>query len=253
MSAKVPVVVGVDVAASRPSVAVALGVERKTIEIVGWREADEREAGDRERLFDWIDAVAPVAVGFAAAQRPRREGKGAGPRLAEAELLRRRIAVTPVPTRARAEAGGPRAAHVRAGWAYFKEARRRGYEAPALGALSGALGQAAAALEIYPHAGFVTLLGGTPPAKSTREGAHVRLLTLRGLGVRWDEYYDPASIDALMAAFTAWRFVQGVATSLGDERDGRIWLPVAPHELQATYGPLTGAAARTAAGRLALR
>jgi len=158
-----------------------------------------------------------------------------------------------VPTRARAEAGGPRAAHVRAGWAYFREARRRGYEAPAPGALPGALGQAAVALEVYPHAGFVTLLGGTPPAKTTREGAHVRLLVLRGLGLRWDEYYDPASIDALMAAFTAWRFVQGLATSVGDERDGRIWLPVAPHELQATYGPLASAAARTAARRLALR
>ena len=78
------------------------------------------------------------------------------------------------------------------------------------GALPGELGQAPAALEVYPHAGFVTLLGGTPPPKSTRQGLRLRVLTLRRLGLQWDEYFDHDSLDALMAAFTAWRFVQGL-------------------------------------------
>lgn len=254
MPAESPLVIGIDVAASRPSVAVALRAERRSLEAVDWREADEREPGDRGRLFDWIDALAPLAVALAAAQRPRRAGgPGSPPRRAEVELLRRRIAVTPTPTRAGADAGGPRSAHVRAGWASFKEARKRGYEPLAPGALAGSLGQSASVFEVYPHASFVTLLGGTPPAKGTREGLHLRVLTLRAVGVRWDEYYDAASVDALMAAFTAWRVVQGVATAVGDERGGCIWLPVAAHDLRETYVPLSVTDSRAAVGRLGLR
>ena len=115
-----------------------------------------------------------------------------------------------VPTRAEAEAKARRYAWMHTGWAYFKELGRRGYEPPAPGALPGELGQAPAVLEVYPHAGFVTLLGGTPPPKSTREGLRLRVLTLRRLGLQWDDYYDHDSLDALMAAFTAWRFVQGL-------------------------------------------
>ena len=97
---------------------------------------------------------------------------------------------------------------------------------------------------MYPHAGFVTLLGGTPPPKSTREGLRLRVLTLRRLGLQWDDYYDHDSLDALMAAFTAWRFVQGLATPLGDGRDWSIWLPVTAHELRDKYAPLSVTAAK---------
>ena len=249
-----PFVVGIDVAASRPSVAVALRADRRALEVAAWREADEQETGDRGRLLDWLDSLQPSAVAITAAQRPRRAAGGAPPpRRADAELLRRRIAVAPAPTRAQAEAGGRRYVHTRTGWAYFKDLRQRGYETLAPGGLSGALGQAPAVLEIYPHAGFVTLLGGTPPPKSTREGLHLRALTLRRLGLHWDEYYDAASLDALMAAFTAWRVVQGLASALGDERDGCVWLPVTRHELRDTYAPLTTAGAREAVARLGSR
>lgn len=247
-------VVGIDVAVSRPSVAVAVRAERRVLEVTAWREADEHETGDRGRLLDWLDGLRPSAVAITAAQRPWRAGGGASPpRRADVELLRRRIAVAPAPTRAQAEAGGGRYAHTRAGWAYFRELRQRGYETLSAGALPGALGQAPAVVEIYPHAGFVTLLGGTPPPKSTREGLHLRVLALRRLGLRWDEYFDAASLDALMAAFIAWRVVQGLATSVGDERDGCVWLPVTAHELRDTYAPLTIAGAREAVARLGLR
>ncbi len=119
--------------------------------------------------------------------------------------------------------------------------------------MPGALGQAPAALEVYPHAGFVTLLGGTPPPKSTRQGLHVRVLVLRRLGLRWDEYFDAASLDALMAAYTAWRLLQGLAVPLGDERDGCVWVPVTAHELRETYVPLTAAGAREVAWGLGPR
>jgi hypothetical protein len=139
------------------------------------------------------------------------------------------------------------------GWAYFRELGRRGFEPPAPGALPGELGQAPAALEVYPHAGFVTLLGGTPPPKSSREGLRLRVLTLRHVGLRWEDYYDHDSLDALMAAYTAWRFLQGLASPLGDARDGLIWLPVLEHDVLASYGRLSARDAAAALTRLGAR
>lgn len=244
-------VVGIDIAASRPCVGVALRCGR-TLEATEWREAAEREPGDRARLLDWLGALAPAAVGVDAPQRPKRAlpGGEAHARRCDAELLSRRIAVYQVPTAAEVAGHERRYSWMQTGWAYFKELTRRGFERPADGWLPGSLGQAPVALEVYPHAGFVTLLGGTPPPKSTRQGLRVRVRTLRRLGVQWDEYFDHDSLDALMAAFTAWRFCQGLATGLGDDRDGRIWLPVPAGELRDSYNRLTPAELRTAPARL---
>jgi predicted nuclease with RNAse H fold len=248
----VPVVVGIDIAASRPCVAVAVRCGR-TLEAVSWREADESDRGDRERLLDWLGELAPVAVGVDAPQRPRRaRGQAAGrPRACDAALARRRISIYQVPTRAVAEQADGLYAWMETGWEYFRELGRRGFEPPAPGAMPGLLGQEAAALEVYPHGTFAALLGGTPPPKSTRAGLRVRVTTLRAAGVVWDEYYDHDSLDALAAALTAWRFAQGRAAPLGDDRDGYIWLPVPPGEVLASYGRLTERDALTAARRLA--
>ena len=249
-----PVVIGIDIAASRPCVAVSVRCGR-TLEVVEWHEADEREAGDRARLLDWVGAQRPAVVGVDAPQRPKRAlpGGAARSRDCDAELLHRRISIYQVPTRAAAEAKARQYAWMHTGWAYFKDLGRRGYEPPAPGSLPGELGQAPAVLEVYPYAGFVTLLGGTPPPKSTREGLRLRVLTLRRLGLQWDDYYDHDSLDALMAAFTAWRFVQGLATPIGDGRDGSIWLPVTAHELRDKYVPLTVPAAKAALAGLGAR
>jgi predicted nuclease with RNAse H fold len=241
------VVVGIHVAASRPSVAVALRGGR-TLDVVEWRDVSQEEQGDHGRLLDWITSLAPAAVGIDAPQRPRRAAPGGAPRRrrCDAELQARRIAVYQAPTAAEAAAHARRYAWIAAGWAYFRELGRRGYERPADGGLPGSLGQAPAVLEVYPYAGFVALLGGTPPPRDTREGLRLRVLLLRSHGVQWDEYFDHESLDALMAAFTAWRFWQGLATAVGDDRDGRIWLPVPPTELRDTYGRLTPRQARAA-------
>ena len=246
-----PVVVGLDIAASRPCVAVAVRGGR-TLEVLAWAESDEGVPGDRGRLFEWLEGHGPVAVGVDAPQRPRRARGAAAtrPRACDADLAHRRISIYQVPTRAVAARADGLYAWMETGWQYFRELGRRGFEPPAPGALPGALGQAPAALEVYPHATFTTLLGGTPPPKSSRAGLRARVVTLRAAGVVWDEYYDHDSLDALAAALTAWRFVQGRATPVGDERDGCIWLPVTEHELLPSYGRLTGREALTAARRL---
>ncbi len=163
--------------------------------------------------------------------RSRAPGGGASrPRACDADLAHRRISIYQVPTRAAAAEADSLYAWMETGWDYF-----RGSGGAASGAgpgtLPAALGQAPAALEVYPHAAFATLLGGTPPPKSGRAGLRVRVAALRAAGVVWDEYYDHDSLDALAAALTAWRFVQGLATPVGDERDGFIWLPVTAHDV----------------------
>jgi predicted nuclease with RNAse H fold len=246
-----PVVVGIDIAASRPSVAVAVRCGR-ALEVEGWRDSDEHITGDRARLLDWLTGLGAVAVGVDAPQRPRRArpGGATGSRACDAALARRRIPIYQVPTRAAARATAGPYAWMETGWDYFRELGRRGFEPPAPGTMPAALGQPPAALEVYPYATFATLLAGTPPAKSTRAGLRVRIATLRAAGVVWDEYFDHDSLDALAAALTAWRFVQGLATPLGDERDGFIWLPVTTHELRPAYARLSEREALAAARRL---
>jgi predicted nuclease with RNAse H fold len=248
------IVMGIDIAATRPCVAVAVRGGR-ALDVLEWREADEREPGDRDRLLDWIVSMRPSVVGIDAPKRPKRAraSQPHRPRDCDAELLHRRISVYQVPTRAEAEVRTPHYAWMQAGWGYFRDLARRGYEPPAPGALPGDMGQAPAVLEVYPHAGFVTLLGGTPPPKSTREGLRLRVLALRRLGLHWDDYFDHDSLDALMAAFVAWRFVQGMATAVGDGRDGSIWLPVTAHELRAKYAPLRARDAQAALADMGVR
>jgi predicted nuclease with RNAse H fold len=247
-----PVVVGVDIASSRPCVAVAMRGGRM-LEAFSWRESDNREPGDRDRLFTWLEDLGAVAVGVDAPQRPRRaHGEAAlHPRACDAALSHKRISIYQVPTRAVAAAADGLYAWMETGWEYFRALGRRGFEPPATGAMPGLLGQAPAALEVYPHATFVTLLGGTPPPKSSRAGLRVRVAALRAAGLVWDEYYDHDSLDALATALTAWRFVRGLAAPIGDDRDGYIWLPVAPGEVRESYGRLTEREALTAARRLA--
>ena len=242
-------VVGVDVAASRPCVAVSIRCGR-TLDVEDWCTIEGTDRAERRRLGEWIERSAPVAVAVDAPQRPRRSRDEGHPRAADAELAARRISVYQVPTRAAADASGRRYAWMQVGWDIFRELGRRGFEPPTPGALAGALGQAPAALEVYPYGTFAALLGGTPPSKGGRAGLHVRVTALRAAGVVWDEFFDHDSLDALAAALTAWRSVQGLATPLGDDHDGFVWLPVTRHDLRASYPRLSEHQALQAARRL---
>jgi len=246
-------VVGIDIAASRPCTAVALSCGR-TAQAVGWMAAlpsDDPARDDTPAMLDWVESLRPDAVAVDAPQAfnrrllERGQGRAASrSRVCDHELLRRRISLYQVPSRKQV-ADDPNALPVwmKVGFRYFKELRRRGFEAPPTGALAGAFGAAPALLEVFPYAAFVTLLGGLLSKKSTREGLRLRVLTLREAGVHWDTqddaYFDHDSLDALAAALTAWRFVQGRASAVGDEREGLLWLPVTADELlDGPYAPL---------------
>ncbi len=251
--AREQLVVGIDIAASRPCTAVALSCGRAA-QAVGWLAAlpsDDPALDDTAAMLDWVESLRPAAVAVAAPQAYNRrllenakEGVASRSRVCDHELLRRRVSLYRVPSRREAaEDPSVLPAWMKVGFRYFKELRRRGFEAPSTGALAGAFGAAPALLEVLPYATFVTLLGGLLSKKSTREGLRLRVLALREAGVHWDKqddaYFDHDSLDALAAALTAWRFVQGRASPVGDEREGLVWLPVTGDELpDGPYAPL---------------
>jgi len=111
-------------------------------------------------------------------------------------------------------------------------------------------------LEVYPHACFCTLLGLAPFPKSTLEGRIQRQLVLCEQKLRLPdpmnlfeeitrhrllqgilplkELYAPAELDALAAAYTAWKAAlhpEQILT-LGDPGEGQIVLPVAEMKRQ---------------------
>jgi predicted nuclease with RNAse H fold len=246
-------VIGIDIAASRPCTAVALRCGRGA-QVVGWMAAQpnaDRALDDTPAMLDWIAGLRPDAVAVDAPQGfnrrllvRSRDHAASRSRVCDHELLRRRISLYQVPSRLEANEDPARLpAWMRVGFRYHKELKRRGFEAPPPGVLAGAFGAAPALLEVFPYAAFVTLAGGLLSKKSTREGLRLRVLALRRAGVQWDQaddaYYDHDSLDALAAALTAWRFVQGRACAVGDEREGLLWLPVTRDELgDAPFAPL---------------
>jgi predicted nuclease with RNAse H fold len=205
-------------------------------------EADQRRRGEVDALFAWIERHAPAVVAVDAPQAYRRPGPrptAAQQRACDRALMARRISLYPVPTRAAVEGGAARLPDwMKAGFDHFRRLRRAGFEVPGDAVMPGALGAPPAALEVYPYGAFATLLGALPPSKATRAGLRLRIVTLRRAGLEWDEYYDHDSLDALVAALTALRFRQGLATPVGEAREGLIWLPVPRAELRDSYAPL---------------
>ncbi len=258
------VVIGIDVAAVRPSTAVAVRMTRRpgrggrpsaTVgTVVEWMEADHRRPDQVTAIMAWIERHAPAVVGIDAPQdfkSPRRRPAGAAARegktaptapwqrACDRELLARRIRLYPVPSKDAVASGEARLPDwMSAGFDYFRRLRRAGFEAPEQAVMPGMLGGPPAVLEVYPYGAFAALLGGLPPNKATRAGQRLRVVTLRRAGLEWDEYFDHDSLDALAAALTAARFQQGLAAPFGDPREGLIWLPVPSADVRDSYSPL---------------
>jgi len=235
------VVIGIDIAAARPCTAVAVRCGRAA-RVLEWRTADDRRKGETKGLLDWVQGMAPGAVAVDAPQGfNKRLVAGSRLRVCDADLRHRGLPLHKVPGR-----GAPVPSWIAVGYSYFRGLRRRGFETASEEALPGFFGEAPALLEAYPHAAFATLLGELQdagdwpadrglPKKTCREGTRARIELLRQVKVEWDLYYDHDSLDALGAALTAWRFVQGRACAVGDAREGFIWLPVRRHDLRESY------------------
>jgi predicted nuclease with RNAse H fold len=258
------VVIGIDVAAVRPSTAVAVRMTRRAGRggrpsgtvgtVIEWMEADHRQPDQVTAMMAWIERHAPAVVGIDAPQdfkSPRRRSTGAPARdgktaptapwqrACDRELLARRIRLYPVPSKEAVASGEARLPDwMGAGFDYFRRLRRAGFESPEQAVMPGMLGGPPAVLEVYPYGAFAALLGGLPPNKATRAGQRLRVVTLRRAGFEWDEYFDHDSLDALAAALTAARFQQGLATPFGDAREGLIWLPVPSGDVRDSYSPL---------------
>jgi predicted nuclease with RNAse H fold len=260
------VVIGIDVAAARPSTAVAVRVGRGragadvTGTVLEWMEADHRQPDQVAALMAWVVRHAPAVVAIDAPQdykKPRRRAAGsrtpgaaqapaasaapAAPaqRVCDSEFLARRIRPYPVPSREAVASGDARLPEwMAAGFDYFRRLRRAGFEVPEQAVMPGMLGGPPALVEVYSCGAFAALLGGLPPNKTSRAGQRLRVVTLRRAGMEWDEYFDHDSLDALAAALTASRFQQGRAAPFGDPREGLIWLPVPSGDVRDSYRPL---------------
>ncbi|MEZ0395655.1 MAG: DUF429 domain-containing protein [Anaerolineales bacterium] len=238
--------VGIDPTAGRqPFTLAALGGDGRLAAL---------RSGELDEVMAFLDGPASVCVAVNAPQRPntglvrrRLEGqrstptplRGADLRLAEAELRQRGIPVSITPGRRELCA-----AWQQAGFDLYARLQARGFRPyPAEGA-------AFQFLETHPHAAFCALLGQAPLSKPSVEGRLQRQLILfeAGMGLRdpmdffeeitrhkllkgllpLDVIYAPEELDALVAAYTAYRAATAPeeVCMVGDAEEGRLVLPV---------------------------
>ena len=177
---------------------------------------------------------------------PPRPGRWTNFRLAEYLLRQHNISSPQTPSH---EKDCPN--WMRVGFALFKRLEGLGYQ------VYPADDSQHIALEVYPHACFTTLLGVSPFQKYSLEGRLQRQLILYELKVQIsdpmrffeeitrhrllngvladDTIYSAGELDALVAAYTAWKTASspGEITCLGDPSEGQIILPVT--ELKQRY------------------
>ena len=149
-------------------------------------------------------------------------------RVCDYELARRGIGLYLLP-----EPGTPPPEWMALGFATF----RRLHAVLGLRLPAAANDHGATLLEIYPYAGFVTLLGGRPPRKTTPAGATARRAALGAVGLTGmpERRLTHDEADALCAAYTAWAWRHGAGCAVGLPDEGLIVLPIQPHALRDSY------------------
>jgi predicted nuclease with RNAse H fold len=181
---------------------------------------DTKDLGE---LSAWVWERRPEVVAVDAPSAPSRglraqsktdEAPKTG-RQCDYELRRRGIPLYEVPLE-RASA----APWMKVGFEIYSILFGLGYRLPTV---AGPIGSV---IEVFPHASFVTLLGGVPARKSTVQGREQRLALLRQRGLVWGDRTDHDSLDALVAAFTGMMFLEGRACAVGHPDEALIWLPV---------------------------
>lgn len=204
--------VGIDVAAARPCTCVLLE---------GLNARHWFESRDVEEIRDWVADHRPEVVAVDAPSGVSKgllvnegEGSYAG-RVCDRDLRRRGIPLYEVPQE-RSKAS----AWMQVGFRLYELLGELGYRLPSSPKLAGSV------IEVYPHASFVTLLGATPARKSTPEGRARRIEILKGHHVSWEDHVGHDSLDALVGALTACKFLEGEVHPVGDLSEALLWLPV---------------------------
>lgn len=176
---------------------------------------------------------------------PPHPGRWMNYRVAEYELRRHHITI---PFTASDENQCPR--WMRLGFKIFQRIQKLGYQPFPAGDTSNQY------LEVYPHASYTALLGKNPYLKHSLEGRLQRQLILYENGINvadpmrfleeitrhriitgnlpLDALLSAEELDALVAAFTAWRVVNhpDQTTSVGDPREGIVYIPTAELKLR---------------------
>jgi len=177
---------------------------------------------------------------------PPRPGRWMNYRVAEYQLRRRHINIPYTPSE---ENDCPR--WMQTGFKIFRRLKKMGYKP--FPSDDGANQY----LEVYPHASYTALLEKNPYPKNSIEGRLQRQLVLIENDINvtdpmrfleeitrhrlltgtlpLDFILSPEELDALIAAFTAWRVINKPekTTCVGDAQEGQVFIPVA--ELKTRY------------------
>lgn len=221
---------GIDVAAARPCTCVLVSGR----EVLDWLDAKDPAEIRAWILRHWPQAVAVDAPCCTSKGLLIKSGSSRKPyegRVCDRELRRRGIPLYEVP-RDRSDASS----WMEVGFQIYDNLAALGYGLP------GKTGVVHSMIEVFPHASFVTLLDGVPAKKMTDLGRRQRMEVIASHGIRCSDRVDHDSLDALVAALTAARYLEGQASSVGEPREALVWLPV--NHLRESYSLLSGAKIR---------
>ncbi|MFN2543005.1 MAG: DUF429 domain-containing protein [Actinomycetota bacterium] len=194
---------GVDVSVSRGLDLVLLD---DSLEVL-----DTRRRVEVGQLARAIDELEPDVV---AIDSPPAWGTNGGSRRTERELRLFGIQSYGTPTRERD--GHPFYAWMKVGFRAFDICKRKGFKRYASGRVKGT------AIEVFPHASAVVLVGCLPPPGMTKRAWRAQALVAQGVRT---ELRSADQVDAALAALTGLRALQGRSSALGDPKEGVIVLP----------------------------
>ena len=233
-------VAAVDIAAARPCTLVLLQGLRAT---EWFATTSVPEAADWlvDRRPDVIAVDAPCSLSHGLLADGGRGFRPYAGRVCDRECVKRSIFLYHVP-----QHRGDVDRWVELGFQLYEALVQRGYSIPKTPAV------ARSAIEIYPHGSFMVLLGSRPLKKSSREGLAQRAALLEREGLQWDGRSDHDSLDALVGALTATRYLDGDVTAAGDPTEALIWFPVKrlAESYRAAAVDVSGLTAAQTAGRL---
>jgi predicted nuclease with RNAse H fold len=172
------------------------------------------------RLDELIDAWRPDVV---AIDSPPSFAPSGTSRAAERLLHRRGIRIFPCPCAERAE-GNAFFDWMRAGFGLFAAAAKAGF-----GVGLDASAVHGRAVEVYPHGSAVTLRGARPAPgtlRTSRGKRDWRAQVLADNGVSVGDRATVHQVDAMLAALTGARALEGVASAVGHLAEGVIVVPV---------------------------